>query len=119
MTTQPFGVRCGEYLRTRDGKSVVADSGCDAILKAKQLQPQVILLDLAMPQMDGLVAGRILKQVLPEARLILFTLHGGLVPADELQRSGISALVSKSDPASRLLEVATRFLEPSVALNAA
>jgi|KBSMisStaDraftv2_1062788.scaffolds.fasta_scaffold08601_13 DNA-binding NarL/FixJ family response regulator len=96
-----------------------ADSGCDAILKAKQLQPQVILLDLAMPQMDGLVAGRILKQVLPEARLILFTLHGGLVPADELQRSGISALVSKSDPASRLLEVATRFLEPSVALNAA
>ena len=39
-----------------------ADSGCDAILKAKQLQPQVILLDLAMPQMDGLVAGRILKR---------------------------------------------------------
>jgi len=92
-----------------------ANSGSDAILKAKQLQPQVILLDLAMPQMDGLAAGRILKQVLPEACLILFTLHGSLVPADELQRSGISALVSKSDPASRLLEIATRFLEPSAA----
>ena len=39
-----------------------ADNGSDTILKAKQLQPQVILLDLAMPQMDGQAAGRILKQ---------------------------------------------------------
>lgn len=92
-----------------------ADNGRDAIEKARKLQPTVIVLDLSMPEMDGLTAGKVLRKVLPEAHVILFTLHGSLVPADELQLSGVSAVVSKSDPASRLLDVARRFLEPSAA----
>jgi chemotaxis response regulator CheB len=59
-----------------------AENGHEAIEKAKHLNPQVIVLDLSMPLMNGLTAGRILKQMLPAVSLILFTLHGNLVPCE-------------------------------------
>jgi DNA-binding NarL/FixJ family response regulator len=87
-----------------------AENGREAISKAEELRPQVVVIDLAMPEMDGLAAGRLLKQRLPTARLMLYTLHGGLVPANELEQSGISAVVSKTTPPDTLLEAAARLV---------
>jgi CheY-like chemotaxis protein len=45
--------------------------------KAERLKPDLIILDLTMPIMDGLEAATTLRKMLPEVRLILFTIHDG------------------------------------------
>src|SRR5580658_8668608 len=80
-----------------------APDGRTAVEKAEQLQPPVILLDLAMPGMNGLATARVLKQILPEAHLILLTGYGYLFKSTELSSIGIDAIVSKSEPIADLL----------------
>ena len=92
-----------------------AENGHEAIEKAKHLNPQVIVLDLSMPLMNGLTAGRILKQMLPAVSLILFTLHGNLLPVNDLRLAGISAVVSKGDSAGTLLKAAENLVKRSAA----
>jgi CheY-like chemotaxis protein len=81
------------------GWSVCAEvaDGQDAVAKAQQLLPDVIVLDLSMPTMNGLTAGRILKGLLPETPLILFTSFGKILPLVDLERAGFSALIDKND----------------------
>ena len=74
-----------------------ASNGQEAIEKAIELHPQVVLLDLSMPGMNGLETARQLKQTLPEIHLILFTLHGNVFRSNEASSVGISAVFSKSD----------------------
>jgi DNA-binding NarL/FixJ family response regulator len=83
-----------------------AANGREAIAKAEQVLPNVIVLDLAMPEINGLTAARVLKRVFPEVHLILFTGHGDLFKSDEALTAGISAVCSKSEPVSALLEKA-------------
>ena len=87
-----------------------AENGQDAIRKAKRLKPDLIILDLAMPLMNGLQAAPVLKKMLPEAALILFTHHNGH-PVEVLAReAGIHAVVPKSQAASRLITQAQALL---------
>jgi hypothetical protein len=62
-----------------------------------------------MPQINGLTAGRILKEVLPGTRLILFTAFGTLLSTDALESAGFSASIPKSD-AGKLLNTAQTLL---------
>ena len=87
-----------------------AADGLEAVEKAAQLQPQVILLDLAMPGMSGLTTARLLKQILPEVRVILLTGHGDLLKSAEASSAGIDAVVSKSEPIADLLAKAKSFI---------
>jgi two-component system, response regulator, stage 0 sporulation protein F len=96
-----------------------AADGLAAVEKAEQLQPPLILLDLAMPGMNGLTAARHLKQVLPDARLILLTGYGYLFKSTELSSVGIDAVVSKSEPVADLLVKAQSFLHSHSALKQA
>lgn len=83
-----------------------AANGEDAISKAEQLRPQIVLLDLSMPGMNGLTTARRLKGVLPEVHLILFTGHGDLFKSNEANAAGISAVFSKSESIVSLLDKA-------------
>jgi len=94
-----------------------AADGRDAVEKAEQLQPQLILLDLAMPGMSGLTAARLLKQILPEVCLILLTGHGDLIRSVEASSFGIDAVVSKNEPIADLLAKAKGFILSRSALN--
>jgi DNA-binding NarL/FixJ family response regulator len=83
-----------------------AGSGHEAIEKAKDLNPHVIVIDLSMPGMDGMTAARKLKGMLPAVHLILYTMYGDLVRREELQSAGISAVFSKTEPVTGLLDKA-------------
>jgi two-component system nitrate/nitrite response regulator NarL len=80
-----------------------AEHGGEAVEKAARLRPDLIILDLSMPVMNGLEAAPRLLKILPNVDLILFTAHDG----PEVQRlsraAGIRAVVQKSDAATHLV----------------
>jgi DNA-binding NarL/FixJ family response regulator len=74
-----------------------AVDGLDAIEKAKKQEPDLIILDLSMPRMNGLDAARELRAEMAHVPIIVFTMYAGAVLPSQLAQSGISALVSKED----------------------
>ncbi len=91
-----------------------AEDGAKAIETAKHLKPDLIVLDLGMPVMNGLQAAPILRAMHPKTPIILFTLYAGSVVEHEANLAGISSLVSKSDGASHLVNEANTLLKPDV-----
>lgn len=88
-----------------------AENGKEAIEKAQQLHPDLILLDLSMPVMNGLDAARVLKRVMPELPIIMFSEHIGPSAEREAFSSGAKALVSKAERISVLLGTLRSALE--------
>jgi two-component system, NarL family, response regulator YdfI len=80
-----------------------AENGRDALEKAEKLRPDLIILDLIMPVMTGLDAAPLLKQLLPNTPIILFTQQKGSEVERQAQAAGIDAVVSKSQVASQLV----------------
>jgi two-component system, NarL family, response regulator LiaR len=80
-----------------------AENGRDAVGKAEKLKPDLIILDLIMPVMTGLDAAPLLKQLLPDTLIILFTQQEGSEVERLAQAAGIDAVVSKSQIASELV----------------
>jgi DNA-binding NarL/FixJ family response regulator len=80
-----------------------AENGQDAIDKAELLKPDLIILDLAMPIMNGFEAAAILRKMLPQVRLILFTAHDGNQVHRLAQAAGINAVVAKGKSSSALI----------------
>jgi CheY-like chemotaxis protein len=74
-----------------------AANGREAVEKAVQLRPDLIILDLSMPVMNGLEAARVLNELMPQVPKILFTLHAQALMMADLKAAGISRVVSKSD----------------------
>ncbi len=87
-----------------------AENGKAAIDKALKLHPDLIVLDLSMPVMNGLDAARELKERMPSVPIILFTLYVDSFVRDEAVHAGVSDLVSKSKPVSALVTKARSLL---------
>jgi len=88
-----------------------AEHGMEAIEKAKQLQPDLILLDLSMPIMTGAEAAIILKGVVPRMKIILFSMHTDDVPK-AMAAIGVDLALSKSDGITKLGEHLKALLAP-------
>jgi CheY-like chemotaxis protein len=73
-----------------------AENGRSGIQKFKKLNPDVVVLDLAMPEMDGVETAKKMSAVNPDVPLILFTVHETKGVQSPAQEAGISAVVSKS-----------------------
>ena len=72
-------------------------NGREAVEKAIEIKPDLIILDLSMPVMNGLEAARELKRILPVVPIILFTLHGHMISDEQAAKSGVDLVVAKSD----------------------
>jgi len=89
-----------------------AENGKEAVDKAQELHPDLILLDLTMPVMNGLEATRVLKRMLPEVPVIMYSAFGDSSTENAARSAGACALVSKSENISVLLGTARDALEP-------
>ena len=80
-----------------------AENGVQAIEKAQELRPDLIVMDLSMPVMNGIDAARALKSLLPAVPIIIFSEYSDVLSEDAARSAGVSALVSKSKHISVLL----------------
>ena len=90
-----------------------AVNGTQAIKKAEELKPDLIIMDLAMPLMNGLEAASVLKKALPGTPVVLFTLYGDLVKSERSPRFGVTDVVSKEEGIAPLLDCLKNLLDPA------
>lgn len=92
-------------LRFQKDMTVVgeADDGQSAIQKAQELHPDVILMDLMMPNMNGADATAAIKQTLPETQILLLTSYGTSAELSRAFRNGATGAITKSLPKEELL----------------
>ena len=72
--------------------------------RALDLKPDVVVMDISMPGMNGLVATRALKEKQPQAAIITLTRHGDDAYLQELLRAGVSGYVLKQSAPAELLQ---------------
>jgi DNA-binding NarL/FixJ family response regulator len=92
LATHPEWHLCGE-----------ADNGQDAIRLASELAPEVVIMDISMPGMNGLEATRIMHDVLPETKVLLLTLHSSSEFVRSAFHAGARGYVLKSDAENELV----------------
>jgi DNA-binding NarL/FixJ family response regulator len=80
-----------------------AVDGREAVQKTKQLIPDLIILDLAMPVMNGLQAAREISQLLPSVPIVLYSMYATPQVELEAKKVGIRAVVPKSETPRLLL----------------
>jgi DNA-binding NarL/FixJ family response regulator len=100
------------------------EDGQALLAAAKRLKPDIILLDISMPRLNGIDAARRLRKLLPSARLIFVTMHAGAEYVTEAFRAGAMGYILKRAAASELI-VAIRavlkgnpYVSPLVTYNA-
>jgi DNA-binding NarL/FixJ family response regulator len=80
-----------------------AGNGREAVSMARRLQPDVIIMDVAMPIMGGEEATRKIKTHLPQTRIIGLSLSEEAAVAHKMKRAGAERYISKADPSETLL----------------
>ena len=90
---------------SQDDMTVVSEAsdGTAAVEQARTIRPDVVVMDISMPGMNGLVATRTLKQVQPDSVIVILTRHGDDAYLQELLRAGADGYVLKQSAASELL----------------
>ncbi len=103
----------------RDGFNVVgeASDGRQAVSRAHELQPDLVIMDISMPVMTGIEAAAEIRRVVPSAKLILLTVHTENRYILEALRSGIRGYVLKSRAAGELVEAIHEILNGKIYLS--
>ncbi|HEV7511164.1 MAG TPA: response regulator [Candidatus Acidoferrum sp.] len=81
-----------------------AVDGLDTVEKAQRLKPDLLLLDLVMPEINGAMVASILKRKMPNLRIILFTMYSENVSKALSSAIGVDAVLSKPDGMSHVVE---------------
>ena len=91
---------------SQDDMTVVSEAsdGAAAVEQARTVRPDVVVMDISMPGMNGLVATRTLKQIQPDSVVVILTRHGDDAYLQELLRAGADGYVLKQSAASELLQ---------------
>ncbi|HEY2462404.1 MAG TPA: response regulator transcription factor [Candidatus Acidoferrum sp.] len=80
-----------------------ADSGREAIRMAQFLKPEIIVMDVSMPGLNGLEATRIIRETSPQIKILLLTLHASSELVRTAFRAGARGYVLKSDAEHELV----------------
>jgi len=81
-----------------------AANGCEALLKARELSPDLVVMDLSMPQMNGLEATQQLRAELPQIRILALTAHEDESYLAQLCKAGAVGYVLKRSAGEELLQ---------------
>jgi DNA-binding NarL/FixJ family response regulator len=87
------------FLQARRNLKVCGEAanGFEAVEKAKKLRPDLVLLDLAMPEMNGAEAASVLKKMMPSMPIIVFTMYAENMRSSLASAVGVDLVLSKPD----------------------
>ncbi|MCA9421619.1 MAG: response regulator transcription factor [Nitrospira sp.] len=114
MVTRPRIILADDHALVLEGLAKLVTEGCDLVGKvedgrallqaAQKLEPDVIVLDISMPKLNGLDAARQLRKLLPSIKLIFLTMHADPQYAKEAFQIGASGFLLKRSAASELMQ---------------
>jgi DNA-binding NarL/FixJ family response regulator len=90
-----------------------ATHGAEAVTMASELKPDLVIMDLAMPEMSGAVAANLLKKKLPEVLIVLFTIYADEISGPLSSAFGVSVVLPKMDGFIPLLDCLNGLLGPA------
>jgi two-component system, NarL family, response regulator LiaR len=94
-----------------------AANGREAVELCKELRPDLVLMDVRMPEMDGLAATRAIKEELPQTSVVMVTMHESPDYLLEAIKAGAAGYILKDAAGERLVEAVRRTLEGDAPLN--
>ena len=109
---QRLAIRAGIETFT-DFRVCEASNGAEGILKAKEFRPDLVLLDVAMPIMNGLAAAFVFKTQMPDVPVVILTIHADGIPPRKRALLGLRAVLDKTDGLSPLLDCLRKILKPN------
>jgi DNA-binding NarL/FixJ family response regulator len=112
-----------QVLESNAGIRVVgsADNGRDAVALVVQLDPDVVIMDISMPDMNGIEAARQIRDKAPESRVLILSMHSTAEHVFHALEAGVRGYILKETAgqeiasAVRLVHAGRRFLSPAVA----
>lgn len=118
-------VRTGlrSFLETQPGLKVIgeAKNGLEALEQAKESQPDIVLMDITMPDMDGMETTRRMKHLYPECQVLVLTVHSDKQYFMQMLAAGASGYLTKQAAAAELVAairavaVGHVYLQPALA----
>ena len=98
-----------------------AGDGREAIRLAEELKPDIVLMDVSMPELNGLLAAAKLKRTMPDVKILTLTRHTDEAYLQELLQAGVSGYVLKQSASAELLRAVRAiaaggsYLDPAIA----
>jgi two-component system NarL family response regulator len=110
-------------LQTKDDIVVVGEAkdGVEAVEKTKQLQPDVVLMDISMPRMNGVEATRRIKELCPDVRVVVLTMYEEEEYIFDLVKTGVGGYLLKNSDSAQIVKAiraaakGESFLHPTIA----
>jgi two-component system, NarL family, response regulator DegU len=95
-----------EILSTRADLAICAQAGDgqEAVDRARETKPDLVILDITMPKRDGFTAAREIRKLLPNIRILMFSMHDGVSFVQTAKKVGANGFVAKTDPSEVLLD---------------
>ena len=88
-----------------------AADGLDAIEQARRLKPDLVLLDISMPRMNGVECATVLKGLLPEVRIVAFTMYAHALENSLAAAVGIDAVLPKPEGITQVVDCVRSLLQ--------
>jgi len=80
-----------------------ARDGLQAVERVQSLKPDIVIMDISMPNLNGVAATKQIKQINPDIGIVIFTMYSNKEYVVDLFKAGVSAYVLKEDPLSDLI----------------
>jgi two-component system, NarL family, response regulator LiaR len=95
-----------------------AENGCEGVDRAQKLHPDLIVMDLVMPVLNGIEASRLLKRLMPATPIVMFTSFTDPYIKATALAAGLDALIDKAEGATALLNSIQGLLVSEIATPA-